>query len=162
MSQINAPWILRSLLLALSLTVAGPALAGPGHAHAPLTAVDLLGAIDVGLTDTLMRQYGLDEAAATRFLDDTKQRRYVRQRALSALTILRTDSARQRIERAALSDHDQTVRAEAIVVLARGFAQLGDAAAERFLRHTATAQLKGHPAEVLRHELARLTRLAQP
>lgn len=146
---------MRALLTALLLCAAGPALA-----DAPaFTAQDLLGAIDVQLTTPLLDQYGLDEATATRFVDDDKQVRYVRLRALSALAVRGTDTARARIERAALSDADTMVRAEAAVLLARGFAQLGNAAADTFLRTTATARLKGHPAKILRLELARLDRL---
>jgi len=144
----------RLMILSL-LALAAPAGAEP---PAPRTAATLLGAIDVPLTPEAMARAGVTEAFATETLGRATARRYLRQRAVSALGLLGTDTARRIVERTARKDADVQVRVQAVISLARAFGPTDRAAVATTLR-----ELSGDaPAPVVKAARAELERLLAP
>lgn len=81
----------------------------------------LLDTIDVFLDAQNMEAVGLNAAYAEQILLDTKQRRYRRIRALSALTLLDPNQARHILPKLMLEDLDREVRCQSVIHLARVF-----------------------------------------
>lgn len=139
--------------LALLAALSGPAVAAP---PAPTPEAEmLLGAIDVMITPATLKQAGITEAWATAVVDDIKARRYLRARAIGALAIIGTDSARARIERAASADHDLEIRIQAVISLARAFGPADEERVNGFLKGLAPEAPEAL-RDVLHRELTRL------
>lgn len=150
--------IMKASLLLLGLAAA-PAVAAP---PAPTKSAELLlGAIDVLLTPENIQKAGLTEAWATAVVDDAGARRYLRARAVGALALMQTPTARARIEHAALADADDEIRIQAVISLARAFGPADREQVTRFLRGAAES---GPPAlrTIVHGELARLDKQPAP
>ncbi|MCA9546543.1 MAG: hypothetical protein KC613_19195 [Myxococcales bacterium] len=147
---------MRALQIALLSLLPLALHAAPPGQQPELTAAHLLGAIDVPLSAALLARFSLDRPALETFLADGKQARYVRLRALNGLGILGTAQARDRVAQALRADADEAVRAEAVVVLARAWAQRGDALALVALQESQAKQPPVRVARTLEEELARL------
>ena len=109
--------------LVLTLLLAAPAMAQtPAKVEAPVpaTAKILLEAIDIFLTPQMMDKAGLTEAYAQAVVA-SDARRYIRARAISALAMFATPSARATLEEAAYRDADPEIRIQAVMSLSRAF-----------------------------------------
>lgn len=79
----------------------------------------LIDAIDVPLTPETLEMAGVTEAEVAALAADPSARRYTRVRAVGALGVIGTDSARRLIELMAVGDADPQVRVQAVVSLSR-------------------------------------------
>lgn len=145
--------------VALILALLAPAV-GLANEPKPSPAAEmLLGAIDIFLTPENIKKAGLTEAQAVTVLEDAQRKRYLRVRAVNALNLFATPTARVAIERAALQSDDYEVRRQAVVSLARGFGP-GDKAgvtdALKRISQDAPVQLRS----VIADEVARLHKSA--
>lgn len=110
---------MKTLTILLALALAGPALADPAFPKDPRNAELLLYAIDIPLTPDTVARAALTEQHAARIATDVKRPRYPRVRAIGALGVIGTDSARRLIETLAVTDDDEQVRVQAVISLAR-------------------------------------------
>ncbi len=94
----------------------------------------LLGAIDIPLTTERLSAAGLDEAYAGAALTDPARSTSERARAVAALALLGTPSARARIEATLEAEGHPEVRIQAAVSLARRFGPEDRAAVEAKLK----------------------------
>lgn len=134
---------MKTLSTLLALTLLAPLGASaqvapdPGAADAvvavPPGALLLVDAIDIPLTPESVARAGLTEAHAVALATDVSARRYTRVRAVGALGVLGTVTARALIERLAVVDGDAFVRAQALVSLARVWGPSDREAVEGFL-----------------------------
>lgn len=134
----------------------GPSTA-PAPAAIPPRAMMLVDAIDIPLTPETVAAAGLSEAHAAALAADPDGRRYTRVRAVGALGVLGTPSARELVERLAVTDADELVRAQALVSLSRVWGRSDREAVVDFL----TARLDdASPAvsDAIARELSRLYR----
>ena len=93
--------------------------ASPGVVALPPRVRMLVDAIDIPLTPEAVARAGLTESMAAALAADTAGKRYTRVRAVGALGVIGTDSARQLIELLARADADEQVRVQAVISLAR-------------------------------------------
>lgn len=117
---------MKTLTLALAFALVAPAAsADPGDRFPkdPRNAELLLAAIDIPLTPETVARAALTEQHAARVATDVKQPRYPRVRAVGALGVIGTDSARRLIETLAVADRDEQVRVQAVISLARIWGQ---------------------------------------
>lgn len=91
----------------------------PAAVAIPARARMLVDAIDIVLTPQTVAQAGLTESMAAALAAHTAEKRYTRVRAVGALGVFGTDSARRLIELLATADADEQVRVQAVVSLAR-------------------------------------------
>ncbi len=123
---------LQLALCALLTPAFASAQVAPGHDHGavadapspdavaiPPKARMLVDAIDIPLTPAAVAYAGLTESMATALAADTASKRYTRVRAVGALGIIGTDSARRLIELLATADGDAQVRVQAVISLSR-------------------------------------------
>lgn len=123
----------------------------------PPQARMLVDAIDIPLTPEHVARAGLTESMAAALAADTAGKRYTRVRAVGALGIFGTDSARRLIELLATADADEQVRVQAVISLARIWGTDDREAVVGFL----TERLGDAPAVVddaIARELSRLYR----
>jgi hypothetical protein len=158
--SFSTPAAAAALVLVTTVAAADPAThapAAPASVVAPDSATGerLLAAVDVPLTGELIARTGLTEATAARLLGDTKQRRYLRLRALSALPFFATPTARALVEATLARDADEVLRVQAATSLARGF---GGADPVGVATHLQQASRRATPAvaEAIAAELALL------
>lgn len=127
------------------------------EAAVPPTVRMLIDAIDIPLTPEALARVGVTEAHATALAADPAAKRYTRVRAVAALGVLGTDSARRLVELMATADADPQVRIQAVVSLSRIWGADDRAEVARFL----TERLDDAPPrvdEAITRELARLHR----
>jgi len=119
-----------ALLVALfALPLAAHAQTAPEAGAAPDIASDaptltpdarmLVDAIDIPLTPATVARAGLTESMAAALALETTGKRYTRVRAVGALGVLGTDSARRLIELLATADADEQVRVQAVISVSR-------------------------------------------
>ena len=118
----------------------------------------LLAAIDVPLTVERLTAVGLDETYATGVLADAEASRYVRARALGALGLLGTETAKARVEGVLREDLDPELRIQAAISLARAFARVDVVGVKATLRGVVV----GAPEGLRRAIEAELSRLDKP
>lgn len=160
---------LAATLALLAASTAGAQVTADGHEHAaPVTdgqpsalpaanARLLIDAIDIPLTPETIERAGVTEALAAALAADPTAKRYTRVRAVGALGVIGTDSARRLIELMARGDADPQVQVQAVVSLSRIWGVDDRVEVVRFL----TERLGDAPAPVddaIARELDRLHR----